>query len=180
MAVNPQTPPPTTPQTSSANQPTNTADTVVRPLGQSTSTPSVKNSSKKILVILVIIFAGIGSGYSLTTMQSGGPVSMIGSALKSTGGGASKIMEAKEAGVKDDDQFPDSAEGLLEVNDGSVTMEGTHQLIREGGPDKTAYLTSSVVDLSKFEGRKVMVMGQTFSAQTAAWLMDVGYIKVLE
>jgi len=37
-----------------------------------------------------------------------------------------------------------------------------------------------VIDLEKFVGRKVKVWGQTFAAQKAGWLMDVGKLKVLE
>ena len=53
-------------------------------------------------------------------------------------------------------------------------------LLREGGESQTAYLTSSVLDLDMFIGRKVQVWGQTFDSTNVAWLMDIGKIKVLE
>jgi len=58
--------------------------------------------------------------------------------------------------------------------------EGTHRLIREGGPSQTAYVTSSTLDLDQFAGRKVQVWGETFRAQKAGWLMDIGRLKILE
>jgi len=58
--------------------------------------------------------------------------------------------------------------------------EGTHKLLREGGESQTAYLTSSVLDLDLFVGHKVEIWGETFAAQKAGWLLDVGAVKVLD
>jgi len=63
---------------------------------------------------------------------------------------------------------------------GGLDGEGTHHLIRPGGDSQTIYLTSSVVDLSLFVGRKVKVKGETFTPQNAGWFMDVGVITALE
>lgn len=76
-----------------------------------------------------------------------------------------------------DEQFKDSAEGSLES--GGLGTEGTHKLTREGGDSQTVYLTSSVIDLELFVGKKVRVKGETFSAQKAGWFMDVGSVEVL-
>ena len=84
----------------------------------------------------------------------------------------------KVVGSKDLSTFKDKAEGVLEK--GGINGEGTHKLIREGGPSQTVYLTSSVVDLDQFIGKKVRVWGETFAAQKAGWLMDVGRVEVLE
>ncbi|RJR24362.1 hypothetical protein C4578_03185 [Candidatus Microgenomates bacterium] len=89
-----------------------------------------------------------------------------------------KIEKGAEFGVKDTENFPDKAIGVIEA--GGENGEGTHKLIREGGPSQTVYLTSSVLDLDQFVGKKVEVNGATTKAQKVAWLMDVGKIKVLE
>lgn len=150
------------------------------PPGQTTSPNLVKKidltknklSLKVVVIALGIVVAGIASGFGLNLTTSGS----IG--VKST-------TEAGEGGVKVGDvvgvtesTFKDSAVGVLVR--GGVEGEGSHHLLREGGPDQTAYLTSSVVDLSLFEGHKVEVWGETFDAQKAGWLMDVGRVKVLE
>lgn len=85
---------------------------------------------------------------------------------------------AKEAGLTDKTTFRDSAEGILKP--GGINGEGTHHLVREGGPSQYVYLTSTVVDLESFSGKKVQVWGETISARKAGWLMDVGKIKVIE
>jgi len=66
------------------------------------------------------------------------------------------------------------------LEQGGIEGEGSHKLTREGGESQTLYLTSTVVDLEQFVGRKVQVWGETFAAQKAGWLMDVGRVKVLE
>ena len=42
------------------------------------------------------------------------------------------------------------------------------------------YLTSSVTDLTEFEGMEIEVWGETFQGQNVGWLMDVGRVKVLD
>ncbi len=78
-----------------------------------------------------------------------------------------------------DGVFKDQAVGVLAKND-EKGSEGTHKLLREGGPSQTVYLTSSVLDLDQFVGHKIQVWGETFSSQKVAWLMDVGRVKVLQ
>ena len=41
-------------------------------------------------------------------------------------------------------------------------------------------VTGSNYLVESFSGKKVMVWGETISAQKAGWLMDVGKIKVLD
>jgi hypothetical protein len=74
--------------------------------------------------------------------------------------------------------FADSATGTVKA--GGINGEGTHTLEREGGKTQNAALTSSVVDLDLFVGKKVEVKGETNDSNKAGWLMDVGSIKVLE
>ncbi|HUV71938.1 MAG TPA: hypothetical protein VMW25_02930 [Clostridia bacterium] len=89
-----------------------------------------------------------------------------------------KITKGSEYGSEKAENFKDKAIGVLEA--GGIEGEGTHKLIREGGPSQTVYLTSSVLDLDQFIGRKLEVLGETMTAQKAGWLMDVGRVKVLE
>lgn len=77
-----------------------------------------------------------------------------------------------------DKAFKDTAIGTIEK--GSINGEGTHILNREGGASQRASLTSSVVDLDLFVGRKVEVKGETNASTKTAWLLDVGSVKVLE
>ncbi|MPN58940.1 hypothetical protein SDC9_206656 [bioreactor metagenome] len=77
-----------------------------------------------------------------------------------------------------DQSFKDSATGT--IAEGNVKGEGTHILKRDGGDSQTVALTSSTVDLSLFVGKKVEVTGQTNKSNKAAWLLDVGNIKIIE
>ena len=52
-------------------------------------------------------------------------------------------------------------------------------MLRVGGVSQTVVLTSSATDLSKLVGMNVKVWGETFKAQKAGWLMDVGRIQVI-
>lgn len=74
--------------------------------------------------------------------------------------------------------FKDAATGTIEK--GSINGIGTHILNRQGGATQRASLTSSVVDLDLFVGRKVEVKGETNASKQTAWLLDVGSVKVLE
>lgn len=122
-----------------------------------------------ILVALLIVAGGAATGKRLATSGDGGI--RLGEKPKI-------IKSEKVVGSTDTKTFRDSAEGVLEK--GGIEGEGTHHLIREGGPSQTAYLTSSIIDLDQYAGRKVKVWGETFTAQKAGWLMDVGKIELLE
>ncbi len=88
------------------------------------------------------------------------------------------IQTANEVGSTDTKTFGDTATG--ELKEGGLGNDGTHQLIRDGGPSQTVYLISSVVDLDQFVGKKVQLWGQTIKAQKAPWLMDVGRVKIVQ
>lgn len=126
--------------------------------------------------LILIILAGIGTGFGISRLTGG----------TSTEGQRQQLAE-DTSGIKvkvgetygeTSDLFTDEAQGVLElnINDG----EGTHKLIREGGESQTAYLTSSLIDLDLFIGREVKVWGETYAAQKVGWLMDVGAVKVLK
>lgn len=74
--------------------------------------------------------------------------------------------------------FKDSATGTIEK--GSINGEGTHILNRAGGVSQRASLTSSVIDLDLFVGKKVEVKGETNASTKTSWLLDVGTIKIIE
>lgn len=120
------------------------------------------------LVYALLIGLGVVTGYVLSRTAT--PLSSAGK--------PTMINTGKVAGVTDDRTFKDSAVGTVEK--GGINGEGTHKLIREGGVSQTAFLISSVVDLDQYVGRKVKVWGQTFDAEKAAWLMDVGKIEIQE
>ena len=127
----------------------------------------------KIIAVFALIFVvGVVSGYLLTGMKkgssSGSPLSII-----NTG----SVAKGTTEGSSDTKTFSDTAEGVLKQ--GGIDGEGAYHLERDGGPSQNVYLTSSIVDLSKFINAKVKVWGQTQKAQTAGWLMDVGRVQVL-
>ena len=80
--------------------------------------------------------------------------------------------------MADEKSFTDSAEGSLTA--GGIDGEGSHHLVRPGGDSQNVYLTSSIIDLDQFVGHSVKIWGETFQAQQAGWLMDVGRLQVLE
>lgn len=127
---------------------------------------------KPLLIILGLVFAGTVTGYLLS--GRGGGVGLSSPSQLAPG----TELKGQEFGSKDSGAFPDSAVGILEK--GGINGEGTHKLVREGGESQTAYLTSSLVDLDPLVGKKIEVWGETFKAQKAGWLMDVGRVKVLE
>ena len=125
----------------------------------------------------LVIVLGVVSGFGLNYINNarGG----IGGS-KSITGAISKKNDVKEsAGIADKKTFKDSAEGVLEEG-GDKSGEGSYHLVRPGNKDQTAYLTSSTVDLSKYVGKKVRIYGETFASQSVAWLMDVGFVEVLQ
>lgn len=120
---------------------------------------------------ILIVGVGVGTGYFLSRPGSS---KMLG--IKSDQG--TTVSTTTEKGIVDSSTFTDVATGT--VQKGGLGSEGTHKLLRDGGPSQTVYLTSSVVDLDEFVDKKVEVHGQTVKGQKAAWLMDVGYVKIVE
>ncbi len=135
----------------------------VRPL--QTNTPSVLPVWLAIVILAASGLIGGFSGWFLSTKTS---------AKSDTP--SQSVETAKSSGIKNSKSFPDSATGILK--EGGIDGEGSYHLERPGGKSQNVYLTSSIVDLSKFVGKKVKVQGETFSSQTAGWLMDVGFIEL--
>lgn len=130
--------------------------------------------SRKIIIIFCIIgVLGVASGYALS-MNNG----RVGTVDVGKATNTSSVTRGTVEGTEDTKTFKDTAEGTLE--EGGKEGEGQYHLVRSGGETQTAYVTSSIVDLSKYVGRKVKIWGQTQKAQKVSWLMDVGRVEVLE
>ncbi|KKQ51320.1 hypothetical protein A2865_03055 [Candidatus Woesebacteria bacterium RIFCSPHIGHO2_01_FULL_39_17] len=130
-----------------------------------------------VLTSFLVVLAGVGTGWLL----SGGSFSTkLGSKEAETEASKGIVTGQNEAGFTDESVFTEkqSPEGIL--IEGGIKGEGTHHLDRGLGEDKYVYLTSTVIDLQSFVGKKVKVWGETISALQAGWLMDVGKIKVIE
>ena len=128
-----------------------------------------KIPSKLILIGLTVIIVGSITGFILAKRQ-----------VSTTGGTTSSLIpggSGKIVGSKDTSVFKDMAEGTLDK--GGIDGEGTHHLVRPGGDSQTVYVTSTVLDLQPFVGKKIRVWGQTHAAQKAGWLMDVCRINTL-
>lgn len=143
------------------NLQTSLAEKITKPIA------NLENPLRTILgVVIAALVLGILTGYILSTKNSGSNVSSL------------VAGKAKTAG-QDTRTFRDFAEGVIKAkpapSDPSEYVEGTHTLIREGGVPVA--LTSSVVDLSQYEGKKVKVFGETQKALKEGWLMDVGKVE---
>jgi len=129
--------------------------------------PEVKEKQTLYLILgllfFILVLGGVGTGYILSS-PSGGSL-----------GGAKQGVIGKGYGSTDTKTFSDTAIGTIEKD--GVGGEGTHKLIREGGPSQTACLVSSVLDLNEFVGKKVKVWSKTMDAKACPWLMDVGRIE---
>ncbi|MBU1327436.1 hypothetical protein KKB64_02970 [Patescibacteria group bacterium] len=135
--------------------------------------PDITMSSKTRITVfsvyIVLIVFGTVTGYVLSAKNG----------FSLPKGSAPKTIKTDTVvGIADEKTFKDTAEGVIEKD--GVDGEGTHRLIREGGPSQTAFLISSVIDLDTYVGKKVKIWGQTMAAKKANWLMDVGKIEILE
>lgn len=148
----------------------------------SDETPMTQQASEipfnKVLMIFALTaIVGIASGFGLRYVLGASGKSAATKQAESKLGTGDDVKES--AGIPDLETFTDQAEGKLEKG-GHEDGVGTHKLIRPGGDDQTAYLTSSTVDLNEFVGKNVRVYGQTNSAPGVSWFMDVGYVEVLK
>jgi hypothetical protein len=140
------------------------------------STNSLKSAftPKVIAVFGLVIVIGVVSGYLFSGNTSGsGSTKSLDSILS-----GSSMQKGTVIGSDDTATFKDIVQGVLKEG-GSEEGEGAYHLERAGGESQNVYLTSSIVDLSKFINKKIKVWGQTQKAQSAGWLMDVGRIEIL-
>lgn len=130
----------------------------------------VQNPAKLILGIAgLAVILGILTGYILSTKNTSSGVSPL------------SVGTAKTA-QQDTRTFKDFAEGTIKVkpqpSDPQEYSEGTHLLMRDNAVPVA--LTSSVIDLSQYEGKKVKVFGETQKALKEGWLMDVGRVDEIK
>ncbi len=122
-------------------------------------------------VFVLMIGLGILTGYIIAGKK---PLAT----LSSTASAGPTATGKNVFGSADSKTFTDSATGVIEKD--GIGGEGTHKLVRDGGPSQTACLVSSVLDLDQFVGKKVKVTSKTMDAKKCPWFMDVGRIEVLQ
>jgi len=130
--------------------------------------------SKIGIFFAIIVLLGAGSGFLFSKIFQ----AKSGAVTVSQNGKLSSIQKGMVLGSNDTATFKDTAEGVLQA--GGIGDEGQYHLVRPGGDSQNVYVTSSIVDLSQFVGKKIKVNGQTQAAKKAGWLMDVGRVEVLE
>lgn len=122
-----------------------------------------------VAVLFISIIGGVGTGYLMASNGGGGSAIPL-------------ITKTPEHAAEDNRTFRDFAEGKIskkpEAKGKVDTTEGTHLLIRDGATPVA--LTSSVVDLSTYENKKVKVYGETNKATGAGWFMDVGRVEEIQ
>lgn len=123
-----------------------------------------------IIIAVVVVAFGVFTGLIFSSRSKNAK----------TAASASSFEESLPAEQKQsfNQTFRDSAEGVIQKNDSDKYAQGAWKLIRPGGEDQTAYLTSSVIDLDSYIGKKVKVYGETFGSSQVGWLMDVGKVEV--
>ncbi len=157
----------------------NTTDALAQSMGNEARQESALQKNFGLLVgVLVVlgILTGLGAA-ALTTQQKAEPMAQQTATNTKTAAGKT-VSVGQVYGAKDATAFKDTVQGVLVS--GGIGSEGSHHIVRPGGESQNVYLTSSLMDLSQFEGAKVKVSGETFKGQKAGWLMDVGRVEVLE
>lgn len=135
--------------------------------------PKRASLAKFLPLIIVVAVVGLGVLTGLIFSSRGKAAQQAASISEETLTGEQKQSFAQT--------FRDQAEGVIEKNDKlDKYAQGTHRLIRPGGESQTAYLTSSVLDLDQYLGKKVKVFGETFGSTQVGWLMDVGKVETIE
>jgi hypothetical protein len=126
-------------------------------------------------IYLLIVLVGVGTGYLVSGKKS---IFLGGKSLTSEQVSESGVKVGDTIGSQDLETFKDITQGILV--EGGIDGEGSHHIVRPGGKSQDVYLTSSVIDLESLVGHRVKIWGETFAAQKAGWLMDVGRAEVLE
>ena len=131
---------------------------------------NLKGSLPLIAGSFVIVLAGVGTAWLINSKVINKPASSIAAP-------GAKVT-ANSAGVLDPKIKYNNATG--ELKEGGIGNEGTHHIERDNMPSHFVYLTSSVIDLQSFVGKKVEVWGETIASKKAPWLMDVAKIQVVD
>lgn len=145
----------------------NSSPSLIRNLDQSGDKKDSVDSKFLLTVIIVALILGTVIGFVLNKLQP----------QQANNNASSQNQPKNSAGIADKKTFKDKATGVLQ--EGGIDGEGSFHLERPGGESQNVYLTSSTVDLSAYIGKKVRVWGETFQAQKAGWLMDVGLVESL-
>lgn len=125
-------------------------------------------SPKKVLlgILILSLVLGVLTGYIIANKNLG----------------VKTLTGSPKTAQQDNRTFRDFAEGVIKTRpqptDPSEYVEGTHLLQRDN--ETPVALTSSVVDLSLYEDKKVKVFGETQKALEAGWLMDVGKVEEIK
>jgi len=125
--------------------------------------------SRFFLILIFVLTAGIITGFLISLSKK---------TLGKNGEVTKKTDIKQTAGIADKKTFKDKAEGILK--EGGIDGEGNFHLERPGGESQNVYLTSTTVDLSLYTRKKIRVWGETFTAEKAGWLMDVGLVELLQ
>jgi hypothetical protein len=157
-------------------------DTSFIPVTQEKSVAPMPRKTKSTIALpiiaLVVVLMGVGTGFALSKAMPNKATQTATTTSTLPQGEGAAVETGKVYGSENKDKFPDTGIGVLEK--GGIDGEGSHRLLKEGGPSQTMYLTSSVLDLDPFVGHKVEVWGETYAALKAAWLLDVGSVEVIE
>lgn len=139
--------------------------------------PMRKKNTNAIFFILsfLVILGGIGTGFGVSKLRA--KSTTVSSLTGEQQVARSSIKNGQVFGTESISDTFDETAGYLE--EGGIDGEGSHKLLRPGGPSQTVYLTSSQVDLDQFVEMEIKVWGETQSGQKAGWLMDAHRIEVV-
>jgi hypothetical protein len=140
----------------------------VAPIMKSFPQGGAKKNWQYILGAFLVVLLGIGMAWMIFGKMTG--------TSSSSGVAPGAKVSSTEVGILDPKVKYDTAIGV--VAEGGIGNEGAFHLVRDGGPSKYVYLTSGVVDLRSFIGKKVEIWGQTLASKKAGWLMDVAKVKI--
>jgi hypothetical protein len=135
----------------------------------------MQSERKSVFPLIIGAFLVVLAGVTAAWLISSKVINKSGTSSKSAPG---VKVTSTEAGKLDPNIKYDTATGTLQS--GGINGEGTYHLVREGGTAKYVYLTSSMIDLSLFVGKKVEIWGETLASKKAGWLMDVARIQVTQ
>lgn len=127
--------------------------------------------SKLVVGAVMIVLMGSVVGYGLSR-------SKITKASKEGNISPGQIKTSTEAGYQDTKLFESIVTGVIKK--GGLQGDGTHSLIQDSNPKNPAALLSSVVDLDEYIDKHVQVWGRSQKGLKAAWLLEVGRVKILE
>ncbi len=140
--------------------------------------PGNASSAKENVVVVVLSILVVGVGVLTGWLLSGSRLTPAGEERKLQVTSESASTNSLEEGQVVDSQKYGEVEGVLVK--GGIKGEGTHHIERDNNPARYVYLSSTVIDLDKYTGKKVKIWGETISSVNAPWLMDVVKIKTID